>query len=148
VLAILLSLAAPETDIHALELLASAAGNSLECRNADPPATLIGIAPAAAPGPLASPPKTSQEWHARALRFARVRVAEIRLYQAEQVLAGRASRDLYALLRPEIDQGRQEFREAFLSVPSMTDYFHQEILHTLAHDDDTLLGPAYPGPLA
>ena len=38
--------------------------------------------------------------HSRALRFARVKVAEIQLYQASQVKSGRAARDLYGALAP------------------------------------------------
>jgi hypothetical protein len=29
----------------------------------------------------------------------------------------------------------------------MVDYLHLEILRSLAHDDDRLLGPEYPGPM-
>ena len=30
---------------------------------------------------------------------------------------------------------------------SMVDYFHLELVHTLANDDPALLGQDYPGPL-
>lgn len=87
--------------------------------------------------------------NAAALRFARVKVAEIQLYQADAVKAGRTSRDLYGALKGQIDHDREAFRELFLSNGSKTtDYLHAEMLHALAHDDATLLGPNYPGPLA
>jgi hypothetical protein len=86
---------------------------------------------------------------AAALRFARVKIAEIQLYHSSAVRAGRASRDLYGSLKPQIDDARVEFQKLFLENGSETDdYLHAEILHALAHDDATLLGPNYPGPLA
>jgi hypothetical protein len=82
-------------------------------------------------------------------RFARVRVAEIRLYHATAVKAGRASRDLYSALRSEMDAAREAYRVKFLTpVNGAADYLHGEFVRTLANDDATLLGPAYPGPLA
>ncbi len=88
-----------------------------------------------------------------AQRFARVRIAEIRLYYASAVKAGRAGRDLYGSLRPHIEAARDAFRDRFLTNgtsagTSTADYLHAEIVHSLAHDDATLLGPDYPGPLA
>jgi hypothetical protein len=87
--------------------------------------------------------------HLRAQRFARVRVAQIRLYQSGAVKIGRANHDLYTSLKQDIDSGRRAFRDGFLSAsPKMVDYLHLEILRTLANDDAALLGPQYPGPMA
>ena len=87
--------------------------------------------------------------HSRALRFARVKVAEIQLYQASQVKSGRAARDLYGALRPHIDAARGAFRENYLlPLGGVPDYLHQELVKTLAKEDAVLLGPSYPGPLA
>ena len=73
----------------------------------------------------------------------------MRLYQADEVRRGRARSELYALLREPIDTGREAFRRDFLSADrTMTDYLHQEMVHTLANDNAELLGPDYPGPLA
>lgn len=86
--------------------------------------------------------------HIDARRFARVRVAEIRLHKSESVKNGRAERDLYASLKEEIDSAREVFRRDFLMVPdSMVDYLHLELVKTLANEDVRLLGPSYPGPL-
>jgi hypothetical protein len=86
---------------------------------------------------------------AAALRFARVKIAEIQLYHASAVKTGRAARDLYGSLKPQIDDARAEFRKLFLGKSGeTTDYLHAEILRALAHDDATLLGPNYPGALA
>jgi hypothetical protein len=87
--------------------------------------------------------------HSRALRFARVKVAEIQLYQASQVKSGRATRELYGALRPHIDAARGAFRENFLvPLSGVPDYLHQELVKTLAKEDAVLLGPSYPGPQA
>ena len=87
--------------------------------------------------------------HSAALRFARVRVAEMQLYQASQVKSGRATRDLYGALAPAIDAARGAFRERFLlPLDGIPDYLHQELVRTLAKEDAVLLGPSYPGPLA
>jgi len=85
----------------------------------------------------------------RAQRFARVKIAEIQLYQAPAVKAGRAARDLYGSLRPAIDAAREQFKERFLTPgQKIGDYLHAELVRELANDDATMLGPGYPGPLA
>lgn len=85
--------------------------------------------------------------HLQAQRFARVKVAELRLYHAEAVREGRAKSDLYGALQNEIDKVRGEYEKDFAAIPTMVDYLHLELLRTLAHDDDRLLGANYPGPL-
>lgn len=107
-----------------------------------------------APG---QPPRELPEWsqlsredqdlHLRAQRFARVQVAEMRLYKSEAVEAGRAQRDLYSALKHEIDAAREAFRQFVDASPTMVDYLHRELLRTLAHEDAALLGKDYPGPL-
>lgn len=83
-----------------------------------------------------------------AQRFAKVKIAEIQLYQASAVKAGRASRDLYGSLRPQIDAARKAFEQRFLTPGhEIADYLHSELVRTLANDDVSLLGPGYPGPL-
>ena len=73
----------------------------------------------------------------------------MRLHQPEAVRAGRARSDLYGALRETIDQARETYRRAFLaSGGEMADYFHEELLRTLANEDPALLGKEYPGPLA
>jgi hypothetical protein len=98
---------------------------------------------------LAPPPRISpEEKHLRARRFARVRVAEIQLYHAAAMNAGRDSGDVYAALRSQMDAARDAYREKFLTpVNGTADYLHAEFVRTLANDDAALLGPEYPGPL-
>lgn len=143
-------------DVNVLELLTSAAGAALECRfqkseSAPPAAGLVGIAPAQAVPDAANTPASNgadSEAHVRAQRFARVRVAEMRLFEPQAVRQGREEGRLYDRLRTGIDRSREQFKDEFMGTPSMIDYLHQEFIRTLANDDPSLLGPEYPGPLA
>jgi hypothetical protein len=89
-----------------------------------------------------------QKLHLQAQRAARVRVATMRLDLEEALNRGTADRNIYGALRSDIDAARQEFLNGFLSQsPTMVDYLHLEILRTLAHGDEQLLGTDYPGPM-
>jgi hypothetical protein len=86
--------------------------------------------------------------HLHAQRFARVRVAHWRLGDGATVRSGRAHGDLYGELKAQIDEARESFQKEFIAgCPSMLDYLHLEMVHTLANDDAELLGKDYPGPL-
>lgn len=135
-----------------LELLALLAAVAVDNHAApEKPANLVNIAaPAAKAGPAAwsSLTREEQDLHARAQRFARVQVAEIRLYKSENVKKGRAAGNLYTSLKSEIDSARETYRTDFLQASgTMEDYLHVELVRTLANDDVELLGPDYPGPL-
>jgi hypothetical protein len=109
-----------------------------------PPSTPVSLA--ASSWDRLSPEE--QQIHFRAQRFARVQVAEMRLYQAEAVQAGRARARLYETLRKPIETARERFRQTYFSpCPSMVDYLHLELVRTLANDDPELLGKEYPGPM-
>lgn len=152
--------AAAGLDTASLELLTTCAAAILETRRspgAAPPKGLIAIAAAArqegAVNTWASMPRPVQDEHLKAQRFARVRVAEMQLYQSAAVREGRAAGNLYSLLREEIDAARVAYREQFLDGPaargqeSMVDYFHAELVKTLGQDELAALGTDYPGPL-
>lgn len=114
------------------------------------PADLVSIAPTASAQPTAWDKLSAEEQqlHLRAQRFARVQVAEMRLYETDAVQSGRAQRDLYEALRERIDKARDAFRRSFfVASPSMVDYLHLELVKTLAQDDPDALGKDYPGPL-
>jgi len=112
---------------------------------------LVSIAPAPAPPPVSPWDRLSpeeQRIHLRAQRWARVRMAELRLRQSAALQAARANGNVYEALREPIDHARDEYRKAFFTpCPSMVDYLHLEMLRTLAHEDADLLGKDYPGPL-
>ncbi len=141
-----------------LELLAQAAGAVLDSfpgaspPNSVPAEDLVTIQPAAPRNEAAVWSRLTaeeQRAHLSAQRFARVQVAEMRLFRAEDVRVGRAGAKLYSVLRDLIDAGRAAFRQQFLSAtPTMIDYFHWELVRTLANDNVELLGEDYPGPLA
>lgn len=89
-----------------------------------------------------------QQVHLRAQRYARVQVAEMRLFETDAVQSGRVRRDLYGALRTRIDAARDSFRQSFFTTcPSMVDYLHLEMVRTLANDDPEVLGKEYPGPM-
>jgi len=132
----------------AIELLAQLAAAAWTIMPA--PADLVSIAPspAAAPSAWEKLSPEEQQLHLRAQRFARVQVAEMRLFETDAVQSGRASRDLYGALRARIDKARDSFRRSFFApCPSMVDYLHLELVKTLAHDDPDALGTDYPGPM-
>jgi hypothetical protein len=134
-----------------LELLSHSAAAVLEALTsppAAPPSVLVALEPApAAPAAVPERSPAEQRTHLRAQRFARVAVAEMRLYHTGAVAAGRARSNLYAALRKEIDDARAAYRREFMPSPGMPDYLHQELLHALSNDDAGLLGENYPGPL-
>lgn len=157
-------------DRHAMELLAALAAQTMprvetpvvEVLEPEPPAKpqliqIAGIAPAAKPvtEPLAPPPAAEpvmpdpdRALHLKARRFAKVQVARILLGQNEAVKTGRQVSKLYVYLKDTIDSGRQEFQTIYLEpCASMADYYHEELVRILAHDDATQLGTEYPGSL-
>jgi hypothetical protein len=152
--------AAGAVDSAALELLAQATAAILEARQRGQrqarrpvPLDLVRIEPVSA-----APASPAPDWddlsaadrhlHLRAQRFARVRIAEMRLYRPDAVKAGRAQQDLYSALQDAIDEGRDAFRQTFLTASkTMVDYFHLELVRTLANDNPAWLGGKYPGRL-
>ncbi len=85
--------------------------------------------------------------HIRAQRFSRVTVAEIQLARPEACRAGREQNDLYLFLKTEIEKARETYRKQFLTIPSMVDYLHLELVRTAAEGDEQKLGVDYPGQL-
>ncbi len=78
---------------------------------------------------------------AAARRTARLLVAEIRLYHEPAVTEGREHRNLLARLAPEIEKARVAYNERVpAGVRGHADFFHQELIRTLAGGDATLLG--------
>ncbi|MGQ9632754.1 MAG: GAF domain-containing protein [Bryobacteraceae bacterium] len=139
----------PQLNLAGLELIAMLAGLALESKTARRPQPWVAISGAAVPGPeWPGLSRSDAEFHASARRFARVQVAEMRLFKSQAVREGRQRQDLYAALRPEIDAAREAFRNSYLNAcPTMVDYLHLELVRTLANDDASLLGAEYPGPL-
>jgi hypothetical protein len=75
-----------------------------------------------------------------ARRYARLLVSEIKLYHEAEVLAGRRERDLAARIGAEIDRARVLYEQRVrLELRRQTDYFHAELVRTLADGDASLL---------
>lgn len=85
--------------------------------------------------------------HIRAQRFSRVTVAEMQLARPEACRAGYEQANLYLFLKNEIDRARETFQAQFLTIPSMVDYLHLELVQTAVEGDEKKLGADYPGQL-
>ncbi len=84
--------------------------------------------------------------HNDARRFARLLVSEIKLYNEQKVAEGRSEGDLYQRLREYIDRSREMYdKRVKPEVAQRYDYFHNELVNTLAEGDEAKLGSTYPG---
>jgi len=85
--------------------------------------------------------------HADARRTARLLISEIKLYNEEELKAGRENHDIYRRLQKEIDHGRQAYSQRISGkILSSRDYFHEELIRILGNNDETRMGAGYPGP--
>ena len=84
--------------------------------------------------------------HNDARRFARLLVSEIKLYNEQRVTEGRQSNDLYQRLRDSIDRSREMYdKRVQPPVAERFDYFHYELVNSLADGSPERLGAGYPG---
>ena len=84
--------------------------------------------------------------HNDARRFARLLISEIKLYNEQKVAEGRSEHDLYDRLREYIDRSREMYdKRVKAEVANRYDYFHGELVNTLAEGDASKLGANYPG---
>ena len=120
-----------------------------------PPAATETPAPAATPRrrygadvelPVEVASEDERRLHTDARRFARLLVSEIKLYNEQKVTEGRSQGDLYARLREYIVRSREMYdKRVRPEVAQRYDYFHHELVTTLAEGDEAKLGSAYPG---
>jgi len=104
--------------------------------------------PRAVPSPAgnldALDPETRKK-HEEAQRFARLLVSEIKLYNEAKVKQGQKTRDLYDLLRDDIERSRQLYRERVAeNIRVSTNYFNDEIVRILADGDEGAMGKPLP----
>ena len=79
-----------------------------------------------------------------ARRFAKLLVAEIKLYNQAQVAEGRKSKDLYRRLRKDVDRASRMYHERVnKGSAGRADYFHDELVRELAGGDASALGEDY-----
>ncbi len=91
-------------------------------------------------------PDEERRLHNDARRFARLLVSEIKLYNEKKVLEGRQAHDLYDRLREAIDRSREMYdKRVQPPVAARFDYFHYELLNSLADGDPARFGEGYPG---
>ena len=82
-----------------------------------------------------------QQVHAKAKRFARLLVDEIKLYNQAKVSEGRKSKDLYERLQDTIDKSRITYQKRYgNTVAASGNYFQHELVRSLAEDDASLMG--------
>jgi hypothetical protein len=120
-----------------------------------PPLEAEAPAPAATPRrrygadvelPVTVASEEERRFHNDARRFARLLVSEIKLYNEQKVTEGRSLGDLYPRLREYIDRSREMYdKRVRPEVAQRYDYFHSELVTTLAEGDESKLGSAYPG---
>ncbi|MCI0623620.1 MAG: hypothetical protein L0387_18500 [Acidobacteria bacterium] len=107
----------------------------------------------AVPVTYVSPPspgeinEADQKLHNDARRFARLLVSEIKLYNEQKVQAGRRDKNLYSLLRDDIDKSREMYEKRVApGVAAQVDYFYDELVRILADNQVSSLGAECPGP--
>lgn len=108
-----------------------------------PQAEAIGLAITEQPEAAAAPSISSadQDVHRKAQRFARLLVDEIKLYNQAKVAEGRKSKDLYDRLKEVIEKSRGTYQKRYGStVAASGNYFHHEIIRSLAEDDLSIMG--------
>jgi hypothetical protein len=104
--------------------------------------------PAYAPVSLEILGEDEQKLHNDARRFARLLVSEIKLYNEQKVHAGRRDKNLYVLLRDDIDKSREMYdKRVSPDVSAKVDYFYDELVKILAENQVAALGTQCPGPV-
>ena len=107
-------------------------------------------APALPPPPDADAlPEAERDSHKKAHRFARVAVQDLLSYHKDKVEQGRRNRNLFSMLREDIEKTRENYQKRFGETPARTfDYLHYEMVSKLAGNDPGVFGDQYPGPWA
>jgi hypothetical protein len=107
------------------------------------PATAAAIADAAVAAAPAMAPEDA-DLHKRALRFAKLLVEEIKLYNQPKVVEGKHNRDLYDRLKEDIEKSRATYQKRYGETPvASADYFNQELVRILADNDISLMGVGF-----
>jgi hypothetical protein len=114
-----------------------------------PPAPAAAASAAAAPEPAAATePAVATEdadVHKKAKRFAKLLVDEIKLYNQGKLAQARQQKQVYSVLREDIEKSRATYDKRFGSTPAASaNYFNQELLRILADNDRSLLGSEFP----
>ena len=103
--------------------------------------------PALPPPPDADElPEAERDSHKKAHRFARVAVQDLLSYHKDKIEQGRRNRNLFIVLKEDIEKTRENYQKRFGETPARTfDYLHYEMVSKLAGNDVGVLGDQYPG---
>ena len=103
------------------------------------------IAKAASAGVAGNLSADEQELHKKAQRFAKLLVDEIKLYNQSKVAEGKQNRDLYKVLREDIEKSRATYDKRYGGTPvAPAKYFDSEVVRILADNDRSLMGSDFP----
>jgi len=103
-----------------------------------PPAGVMPAGPRVLRGPLAA---VEEDPHEHARKIARLLVSDIRLYNEAEIEEGKRQRNIYSRLRDDIDRARQTYNDRVPeSVRATTNYFHEELVRSLADGSSEALG--------
>lgn len=110
---------------------------------AQPPSAVAATGGGA--GVAAAPAAEETELHKKALRFAKLLVEEIKLYNQPKVIEGKHNRDLYDRLKEDIEKSRATYEKRYGDTPAASaGYFNQELVRVLADNDVSLMGASFP----
>jgi len=105
------------------------------------PSAAAEAAPAAGGPDLDSMDSDTRKKHEEAMRFARLLVSEIKLYNEAKVQQGRSNNGIYNLMRDDIERSRQLYKERVPEpVRAQTNYFNNELIRILADGDSGAMG--------
>ncbi|HET7453737.1 MAG TPA: hypothetical protein VFL12_13405 [Thermoanaerobaculia bacterium] len=103
-----------------------------------PPAGVRPAGPRILRGALAA---VEEDPHEHAKKIARLLVSDIRLYNEAAIEEGKRHNDIYARLKDDIDRARLTYNERVPeTVRAATDYFHEELVRSLADGSPDALG--------
>lgn len=89
-------------------------------------------------------PDKSERAKLDARRFAKLLVAEIRLYNPHEVEMGKQNNDIYERLTKEIERAKKIYESRVgKDNGELSEYFYEELLNTLAEGDPKKLGSDY-----
>lgn len=125
---------------------APSSGSTGSATAAKPVAASAPVAAAISEPPIDHLPAEEQDLHKKAKRFAKLLVDEIKLYNQAKVTEGKQNRDLYKLLREDIEKSRATYDKRYGSTPvAPAKYFDSEVVRILADNDRSLMGNDFPG---
>lgn len=78
-----------------------------------------------------------------ARRFARLLVADIKLYNQTKIEIGKRNNDIYSQLETEIEQARDKYYGRFNKGVTEEDHFDAQIVELLADGDANKMGARY-----